>query len=264
MTRDQWLDTATSQIRFSPDRQRVRQELEDHMADRMDAATARGLTWDEANAHVLAAMGDPAVIAPELGRLHSPWLGRMWWAIRAVTVAALVVILVTLTDSSFWNNIGGDHIPAPEVPPEQQSYNDQVFTRTGLWEDLELGTVNSYHFQVPVAWVQRLTVTGEAGYEIYTMDLRLTATTWRVWEPWEPDAPSITVRDNTGCTYLFGDDAQTSEPFTPYFSLGYYQGVPGSTYAQFYLVHLPQTPEWLEITIGDAVLHIDLEGGAVQ
>ena len=28
-----------------------------------------------------------------------------------------------------------------------------------------------------------------------------------------------------------------------------------------YLNHIPQTPEWLELTIGDAILHIDLQGG---
>ena len=48
MIRGYWLDAATSGIRFSPDRNRVRQELEDHIQDRAEAGEARGLSPGEA------------------------------------------------------------------------------------------------------------------------------------------------------------------------------------------------------------------------
>lgn len=264
MTRQEWLDAATSKIRFPPDRKRVRQELEDHMADRMEAAAGRGLTPTESEAQALAAMGDPAVIAPELGRLHSPWLGRLWWAIRAVTVAALIVTLLAFTESGFWFHLLGYRTPSIEIPPEQAVYDSMIYSRTGLWEDLDLGTVSGYHFCVPTAYVQRLEVSGENGYETYSMQLQVLANTWRVWEPWEPDMGCITIADSTGCTYLSGDDPRIAESFTPHFSFSGIRSGPGRSGISLSLNHVPQTPEWLEITIGDAVLHIDLEGGAAQ
>ena len=261
MTRQQWLDAATSQIRFPPDRKRVRQELDAHMEDRLDAARAQGMTAEDAESHALAAMGDPAIIAPELGRLHSPWLGRLWWTMRAVTIAALIVTFLALTDSSFGDNYLGHELPSTAVPPEQQIYGHMVYSRTGLWEDLDLGTVSGYHFQVPVAYVQRLEVRETAGYETYSMELQLLASTWRLWEPWEPDINCISITDNTGCTYLPGDASQSTESFVPYFYLSATHNGPGRSGMNLYLNHMPQTPEWLEFTIGDAILHIDLQGG---
>lgn len=261
MTRHQWLDAATSQIRFPPDRERVRQELEAHMEDRMDAAQARGMTAEDAESHALAAMGDPAAIAPELGRLHSPWLGRLWWAVRAVTIAALIITFVAFTDSSFWGNFLGNDLPSIEVPPEQRVSDGMVYSRTGLWEDLGLGTVGGYRFHVPVAYVQRLEVRGEAGYETYSMELQLLASTWRVWEPWKPDMDCISITDSTGCTYLPGNAPQSTESFVPYFYLSATHNGPGRSGINLFLDHMPQTPEWLELTIGDAILHIDLQGG---
>lgn len=65
MNRDQWLDAATTEIRFPLDRARVRRELEGHWEDAVDAARGRGLSSAEAEAQALAAMGDPDAIAPE-------------------------------------------------------------------------------------------------------------------------------------------------------------------------------------------------------
>lgn len=259
MTRQAWLDAATSQIRFPLDRKWVRQELDAHMEDRMDAAQARGMSMEEAESHTLAAMGDPAAIASELGRLHNPWLGRLWWTVRAVTIAALIVTFLAFTDSSFWYHFLGYELPSIEIPPEQQTYDHMVYSRTGLWEDLDLGTIGSYHFQVPVAYVQRLEVRGEAGYETYSMELQLLASTWRVWEPWEPDMDCISITDSTGCTYLPSDNPQSAGSSVAYFRT--IQSAPGRSGMNLFLDHMPQTPEWLELTIGDAVLHIDLQGG---
>lgn len=264
MTRRQWLDAATSQIRFPLDRERVRQELEAHIEDRMDAAQARGMTVEDAESHALAAMGDPVAIAPELGRLHSPWLGRLWWAIRAVAAAVLVVTIVSFTDPGSWHNFLGSDIPAMEIPPAEYAQDALAYSRTGLWESLDLGTVGGYRFHIPVAYAQRLEVTGEHGYTTYSMELQLMADTWRVWEPWEPDMDCISVTDNTGCVYMVGSDPRTAEPLTPYFLLSSLQNGPGRSGMNLFLDHMPQTPEWLELTIGDTVLHIDLQGGGLS
>lgn len=80
MNTESWLNAATEKIRFAPDREAVKKELRDHLEDRRDALLARGLAAEEAETQATAAMGDPAELAQELGRLHSPWWGYIWRA----------------------------------------------------------------------------------------------------------------------------------------------------------------------------------------
>lgn len=90
MDRLNWLDTATKKIYFRPDRKAVRRELEAHLEDLREAS---GLDEDAA----LKEMGDPEIIAEELGRLHRPWLGYLWRASQlALLGAAVMFCLVTV------------------------------------------------------------------------------------------------------------------------------------------------------------------------
>lgn len=264
MNRREWLDAATSEIRFPLDRARVRAELEGHWEDAAEAARGRGLTASEAEAEAGRALGDPAAIAPELGRLHRPWLGWLWWIVRALTVLSVVVTVLGASSSTFWYNLLGREPTPMEIPPEERGDDELAFTRTGLWEDLDAGEAGGYDFTVPVAWAQRLTATGENGYVTYSMELRLTARTWRIWEPWQPDLDTMSISDSNGCTYLSSNAPQAMEPFAPYFNLNRGHDGPGSTYANLYLGHMPAMPEWLDVTIGDAVLRIELEGGGAE
>ena len=69
MSTYEWLRQATAKIRFSPDREAVRRELAGHLEERVEAEKARGLPQREAGAAAAAAMGDPDVLAEELGRI---------------------------------------------------------------------------------------------------------------------------------------------------------------------------------------------------
>ena len=91
LERYKWLNTATAKIRFGPDRKAVQRELEAHLDDAKERHTAAGLPEDEAEAAVLEAMGDPEVIAEELGRLHRPWLGYLWRASQIVLAGTVLV-----------------------------------------------------------------------------------------------------------------------------------------------------------------------------
>lgn len=264
MNRREWLDAATAEIRFPPDRDRVRRELEGHWEDAVDAARGRGLTSAEAEAQALAAMGDPDAIAPELGRLHSPWLGRLWRFLRICTVVVLVVLLAGVTDSVFRRNLLGREPDALEIPPAERVYDEMTFTRTGLWEDLDVGEAGGYAFAVPVAWAQRLTASGENGYVTYPMELRLTARTWRVWEPWQPNMDTMSITDSSGCTYLPIYEVSDGVSLAPYFALSGGQDRPGCSHMDLTLGRMPAMPEWLDVTIGDVVLRIDLEGGGAE
>lgn len=100
MNEKDWLDAATAKIRFRPDREAVRRELEAHMEDLREAS---GLEEDAA----LRAMGDPAEIAEELGRLHRPWLGYLWRISRfalagAAVMYCLLLVLLAMRPNGYW------------------------------------------------------------------------------------------------------------------------------------------------------------------
>lgn len=86
MNRLDWLDKATANIYFRPDREAVRWELEARFEDLREAS---GLE-DEA---AVEAVGGPAAPAEELGRLHRPWLGYLW---RVSRVALILAVLLPL------------------------------------------------------------------------------------------------------------------------------------------------------------------------
>ena len=98
---DQWLDTAVRGIRFGPDRRAVRAELYGHLEDKI-ADLRRifpDLKREEAEDMALSQMGDPDAIGRELARLHRPWLGYLWRVSRWASVAAAVLLALTLLTS---------------------------------------------------------------------------------------------------------------------------------------------------------------------
>lgn len=94
-SRGSWLRTAVHEIRFAPDREAVRQELQEHIEDKV-ADLLRifpGMTLQEAEERAMAQMGDPEEIGKELAKIHKPWWGYLWKVSR---VAAALVGAVTV------------------------------------------------------------------------------------------------------------------------------------------------------------------------
>jgi len=100
MNRNEWMDAVLHEVKFTPDRRKIRQELLEHMEDRLEEY----MEWEnadsdeaiaEAEAWVLESMGDPAEVGRELNLQHKPWLGWLWmasWAVLAATVLAVAVM----------------------------------------------------------------------------------------------------------------------------------------------------------------------------
>ena len=90
MDRETWMEEVLHQIRFAPDRKKIRQELSEHMEDRMEED---GMS----EARLLEAMGDPTELGIQLNRQHKPWLGWLWmgsWTILLITVILTAGILI--------------------------------------------------------------------------------------------------------------------------------------------------------------------------
>lgn len=93
----QWCVYATDQIRYSPDRKAVHEELRQHLDDRSEDFLAKGFSGEEAIEKTLDAMGDPAELAPLLAQIHRPFWGYAQdvckWMFR---IAAFLAILFTI------------------------------------------------------------------------------------------------------------------------------------------------------------------------
>ncbi len=86
MNRKEWIEMVLREIRFAPDRRKIRQELMEHMEDRLEEY------MDEQQ--VLASMGDPTEVGRELNQQHKPWLGWLWMASWAALVVSGMLVLI--------------------------------------------------------------------------------------------------------------------------------------------------------------------------
>ena len=97
-----WCHTATSQIKYPPERRLVAREMRQHLEDRYAAFVDKGLSPEEANRETLAAMGDAEQLAPLLAAVHTPHWG---YALRILQWVMIFLIIVSLITAQ--NAIGG-------------------------------------------------------------------------------------------------------------------------------------------------------------
>ena len=260
MNRSYWLDIATGKIRFGPDRARVRRELENHILDRMEAEEARGLTGWEAEKAAVSAMGDPAPLAEELGRLHRPYWGWLWrlsqWALGILLAWAVIAGAGYLR--SWWDS----PVPAdlPTLPEAVEVREISTGTRTSrLLESWEVeGSVDlgNYRFTVPLAYLREITYAGteEDMPAQYELVLCLRASSWRFWEPINRGQHMVLsheASDSGGVRYgrweagLFSQETHRS-----YFCVTYEDGPFASWFEIFLDLPSEEVPDWVDIPIG--------------
>ena len=271
MSTYEWLRQATAKIRFSPDREAVRRELAGHLEERVEAEKARGLPQREAEAAAAAAMGDPDVLAEELGRIHSPWWGYLWRASRAA-LALLALCTVWAAGHDLLDCVNG--WSRPELPGRESVYADDYGIEKSVldrWRPRGAKKLGGYRFTVPMAWVEQWEAAyeDEEGTEVREdfcgLTVCLRADTWRFWEPCSPSQYMIldnTAADSQGNRYVY-DSRRTdcrsffcrtwSQPFTTWYMVYLY--LPGPE----------EPPEWVDIPVGcggDAI-RVDLRGEVV-
>ena len=280
MNAEYWLDTATGKIRFAPDRAAVRRELRDHLEDRMEAGRAKGLSPYEAESAATAAMGDPVALAEELGRIHSPWWGRLWrlsqWALAIVLLATVFSAVPRLREYLQYQMYN----PPFPFSAEEGSYTREYYADytkeirvPKVWDidgSVELG---HYRFTVSGAWVEEWTVSGEDPYPVRQLVITLRADTWRFWEPLSNSQFMILdnmAADDGSKIYYYGMDppAEKEEPLS-LFCETFQRGA--TTWLR---VELNQTqeiddwsvPDWVDIPVGYGgdVLRVDLSKGVIS
>lgn len=278
MNKDYWLLTATEKIRFGPDRAAVRRELEAHIQDREDGYRAKGLADRDAEKAAVKDMGDPYEISEALGKIHSPWWGRLWrasqWALAMVLIWAVFAAVGFVRDQG---DLGERYVPSLPEETEVWTYSGG-HTRTDRllqsWEPAGSVSLGGYRFTVPLVYLVYTEpwtyANGEAIPEQYELTVVLRAWTWRFWEPISSSQYMIlsnAAQDSNGRLYgrwergLFDEETHLS-----YFCRTY-EGGPSSIYFEIYLdLSEGEAPDWLDIPVGygGCSLRVDLREGVVS
>lgn len=244
MNEKDWLDAATGKIRFRPDRKAVRRELEDHLADLREAS---GLEEDAA----LAAMGDPAEIAEELGRIHRPWLGYLWRVSQIALAGAAVLYCLVLTIltvrgtsyllpgeriSGYRHWLGSQAVTAPYIVLEEREFPSGATVRTG-----------GYTIRVDRVVLREEGAQGELPQRNLYIDLDIGLSRWE---------------EQLHLWYACSDGRTNAGPMEKrdYWSVsscwGFWQK------SMLKVMDLPEDAEWVELDLGRGelrrTLHIDL------
>ena len=164
---EQWLDRATAGIRFKPDREEVRAELEAHLEDKaLDFQRIfPSLTEEEAQERAAAEMGDPEEIGRELAKLHKPWLGYLWRASQ-ITLGVVLAVGVCQIGGWLWTQV-----TAPNVGGTQDSWAVEI--------PFSGGTVQAGKYTIQAEGTLCLL---EEGDDLGTLEVAWRASSPRFWE----------------------------------------------------------------------------------
>ena len=264
LSRYKWLNDATSKIQFPPDRKAVQRELSGHIEDLCGHYAAAGLDEEAAEEAALKAMGDPGAIAADLGRIHRPWLGYLWWASRVLLIAAAALCcgLAVYQAASGWDRLPGrdlyDYLTweFKVVADEPEPYELIPVTPSGAV------TTGGYTIRAASA-LMRLNGDPARGPQRWSLIRHFHIDTgWRGEELyWGPNIITD-IRDDSGSLYDTWDDDSDK-----YWLHGSSTAVPFlGQKAAMELNGVPEDTKWIEFDIGHGTLrrtmHIDLREAA--
>lgn len=101
--RDEFLDDVIQCVKFQWDRHKIREELANHIEDRRDYYTSKGMTEDEAELNAVSTMGDAKEIGEALNKVHKPWIGRLW--IATTVTLCFLLFSILFSPSTIVSNI---------------------------------------------------------------------------------------------------------------------------------------------------------------
>lgn len=271
MNGNDWVNRAVEKIRFGPDREAVRRELQAHLEDRQESLEAKGLTAEEADKAAAQAMGDPDALAEELARVHTPYWGWLWRASRwALGLTAFFAFWMLLSGSAepgamdysylrevyeagdTYSNLGCAVVAASWTPEGSVSLGQYRFSVRGVWLE---------HQTNPVYWAD-----GSEGFiERDALVISLRADTWRFWEPcgnmWT-SAPLAQILDSSGTEYFLGLIGPGG-----YLCRGSDQGLFSTWYQlEIFLKEPEDVPDWLKLPVAPngAGIRIDLRNEVIS
>lgn len=254
---DAWCDAATAKIRYWGDRDAVSAELRAHLEDRYDAYVEKGFSHAEATAKALEAMGDAKTIAPQLGKIHSPWLGWILNLVRIVGLTALVGAMIICIYSIPWD-LGS--VPQPAQPVNLRSLIHYTWEMTNYEDPAGQARWENYHMQVKEAALI------PEGFQFDGPELNvLIEITYMPWENGFSVEEEIWAQDSQETVYrplrYLGE-----QPDVPCVRCHTHSsGEQGKVFLWVKLGNFDPDAQWVELRYDrdgrDMVLRIDLTGG---
>lgn len=187
---DQYLNDILYYIKLPFDRETIRMELEDHIAEKIDYYfyTLKVVDKETAEQLALKDMGDAEEIGLALNKQHNPLIGWIW-KITNIMVALLIILLIFLVGSTFALSLFRDN-KIEDVPKSYIDYridikktvrlDDTIINFTNVIYDKD-GDINIY-------------------YEYY--DTKLWGSGWSLFD-------IIEIRDNMGNQYNASTSSST-------------------------------------------------------
>ena len=124
---EEYLEQVTKHVRFKKDHLSIRSELRAHMEDRMEEFLEDGYTEEEAQRMALEVMGDAGEVGEALDKEHSPFLGWVWWLVRACRIAMVLLLLPTMLNMVLVTGYTVfDIIQGYDILPEEK-YGELIF-----------------------------------------------------------------------------------------------------------------------------------------
>lgn len=259
-----WLLAATSKIHFPPDRKAVQQELDGHIEDLQVHYTTIGLDAEAAETAALQAMGDPKAIAADLGQIHRPWLGYLWWMSKGLIALAIAVWLVVSGLQIYRNPIDMllYHLPGWAYYDYLTWEYEPAAGGSEQYELIPNGAVTTGGYTIRTTRARMHRIDGASSGSL-ALDFHID-TDWRNEALFWGWSTIMDVRDSFGNTYPL----EVYVPDTPAPERSYYcaESVPAWGLGQKAALELNEVPadaEWIEIDIGHSTrqrtLHIDLK-----
>lgn len=241
-----WCYHAVAEIRYKPDREAVFQELMAHLEDHYDALIREGHSPEKAQRLALEAMGSPEVIAPQLGKIHKPFLGYLYRVTKFLAIAACAWALFLLV--AFAGSYIHDLISTANYNSLQSEGEGGLYIQPNVSDSSD-----GYRFTITEAAINA---------EADTLYIELQTTYW-FWMKEPAIAGHFWAVDSNGNYYASRIDAQYADIPKVVYGGGFYSQ--GFCSQDLEITHFDGTAEWLELHYNrdgrDIVLRIDLTGG---
>lgn len=243
-----WCRDAVSQIFYMPDKNKVYGELLDHVLDRHESFVAKGMDEDTAADKTLEAMGDPKILAAQLGAIHRPGWAYAMVITRIVAVLLLFITLFGLVKFAHDQYYLLNDCEICEAEPYVQQIEERLFYA----EPNIKCKSDGYTFTVEKAakWNDRIVI-------------RMKVTNPRPWARASTTPLYMWAQDSNGVRYTSHSQSGRKADNAVYVSMDQ-EGLTAHCY-DFYLYGSMEDVSWL--TLGydrdgrNILLHIDLTEG---
>lgn len=259
-----WCSIAASQIRYTPDREEVFQELKQHLDERSDSFLAQGMTEWEAVEKTLEVMGNPNDLSVMLGRIHRPFWGYAYSITKKLAKILVIVTLILAALNTAFTLIGKEYaqLRYSSYHPSYTDTESEHFTRAGLWDQSGSYTFGGYTYNLEkcALWENK-----SDGVDLLCAQIRIT--NYLPWAAKPEIADRLEAVDNLGNHYV---NAMYNHDGQPHSFHGLYEY---HTEPFVWLLEIEvRSPdftgvEWIEIQSmdnRDFALRIDLAGGGAQ